>query len=373
MRSSLENRKYHAHLVSILCVFVVFMVLIYQVRSGGQTSRREEFERVAPFLNLPSLHLDNPLHKTLLRETLAVFQPGEPARNDSLTTLSQQYGAMDFAQLEALLRSGSGLTWAKFESLSKMFAVFILTYLIVMALTYYGVESLGTYRYIQDKRGQSALMVMLWHSLSIAAPLRERLKTIGMLLFRTGLSGLALMALFSPAYVLAYSFRSRFDTDTLFFMALLGTFSNGLLVTYAQKFFTFLTAEGRKGYVETAVVKNLHSDYQAFPLKQVLRIRKRFTGHVFQHIYLNARYQYLLTLKEQASFLITGLIIIEMALNIHGHLCYELLQNILNEQYDVALAILFGLFLIVKATEISVDLWKDRETRRYENRGTVNG
>lgn len=373
MRSSLENRKYHAHLVSILCVFVVFVVLISQVRSGGQTSRRAEFERVAPFLNLPSLHLDNPLHKTLLRETLAVFQPGEPARNDSLTTLSQQYGAMDFAQLEALLRSGSGLTWAKFESLSKMFAVFILTYLIVMALTFYGVESLGTYRYIQDKRGQSALMVMLWHSLSIAAPLRERLKTIGMLLFRTGLSGLALMALFSPAYVLAYSFRSRFDTDTLFFMALLGTFSNGLLVTYAQKFFTFLTAEGRKGYVETAVVKNLHSDYQAFPLKQVLRIRKRFTGHVFQHIYLNARYQYLLTLKEQASFLITGLIIIEMALNIHGHLCYELLQNILNEQYDVALAILFGLFLIVKATEISVDLWKDRETRRYENRGTVNG
>lgn len=373
MRSHMENRKYYAHLLSVLCVFVVFVALIYLVRSGGQASRRNEIQQVAPFLNLPSLHLDLPLHRTLLRESLAVFQPGDAARIDSLAVLSQRYGTMDIAQLEALLRSDLGLTWAKFDALSRMFAVFILTYLIVMGLTYYGVQSLGTYRYIQHKRGQSSLLFVFWRFLSMPAPLPERLTTGCVLLLRIGMTGLALMALFSPAYVLAYSFRSRFDTDSVFFMAVLGTLSNGLLITYAHKFYTFLTTEGRKGYVETAVVKNLESDYESFPVLQAFRIRKRFTGHVFQHIYLNAQYQYLLTLKEQASFLITGLIIIEMALNIHGRLCYELLQDILHEQYDVVLVILFGLFLIVKATEITVDLWKDHETNRYENRETVNG
>ncbi|SVC13362.1 uncharacterized protein METZ01_LOCUS266216, partial [marine metagenome] len=161
---------------------------------------------------------------------------------------------------------------------------------------------------------------------------------------------------------------TRFDTDTFVFMILLGAVSNGLLVMYAQKFYTFLVTESRKGYVQTAVVKNLNASFIELPLQIVLQFNKRFDNHILQHIYLNARYQYILTLKEQASFLITGLIIIEMALNIHGHLCYELLQNILFEQYDIVLVILLGLFLVVKATEILVDMWMGFETMKYENR-----
>ncbi len=57
-----------------------------------------------------------------------------------------------------------------------------------------------------------------------------------------------------------------------------------------------------------------------------------------------------------------------MALNIHGYLCYELLQNVLFKQYDVVLAILLGLFLVVKATGVMVDLWMDNEAVKYENR-----
>ena len=34
-----------------------------------------------------------------------------------------------------------------------------------------------------------------------------------------------------------------------------------------------------------------------------------------------------------------------MALDIHGYLCYELLRNLLYLTYDVALVIMFGLFL----------------------------
>ena len=57
-----------------------------------------------------------------------------------------------------------------------------------------------------------------------------------------------------------------------------------------------------------------------------------------------------------------------MALNIQGHLGYEMLQNILYRHYDVVASIVLGVFLIVKATELWADVWFHRETQRYENK-----
>jgi hypothetical protein len=185
-------------------------------------------------------------------------------------------------------------------------------------------------------------------------------------------AAIAHLVLFSPAYVIAYSIRTEFSTDTLPFMILLGVVSNGLLVTYANKFYTFLVAESRKGYVETALAKNLHGSYDrhapdGISLRAILRPGKRFGGHVFEHIFRNARYQYLATIKEQASFLITGLIIIEMALNIHGHLSYEMLRQMLYRNYAIVIAIVLGIFYAVKLTEIVTDWLVHRESLRYAN------
>ena len=120
-------------------------------------------------------------------------------------------------------------------------------------------------------------------------------------------------------------------------MVVLAVVSNGLLINYAHKFYTFLLTESRKGYVETAVVKGLNNSYDwnipgGINLRSLLRWRKNFPLHVLQQVYMNARFQYIPTMKQYASFLISGLVIIEMALNIQGHLCYELLQDILYYQ-----------------------------------------
>jgi hypothetical protein len=182
----------------------------------------------------------------------------------------------------------------------------------------------------------------------------------------------AYAVLFSPAYVIAYSIRTEFNTDSSFFMILLGVLSNGLLVMYTNKFYAFLVAENRKGYVENAWVKNLRTSY-SFSDKHglskgaVFRIRKQFSGHVFDHIFRNAQFQYLSTIKEQASFLITGLVIIEMALNIHGHLTYELLRQLLYRNYTLVAVIMLLIFYTVKMTEIVTDLTVNRESKRYEN------
>ena len=56
-----------------------------------------------------------------------------------------------------------------------------------------------------------------------------------------------------------------------------------------------------------------------------------------------------------------------MALNIHGHLSYELMQNLLYQKYQLVLVILFLVYLIVKATEILVDVIIFKLNKKYQN------
>lgn len=90
---------------------------------------------------------------------------------------------------------------------------------------------------------------------------------------------------------------------------------------------------------------------------------------MFDHIFSNAAHQYLPTIKEQASFLISGLIIIEMALNIHGHLSYEMLRQLLYRNYSIVAVIILFIFYTVKATEIVADYLVFRGNEKLENQG----
>ena len=56
-----------------------------------------------------------------------------------------------------------------------------------------------------------------------------------------------------------------------------------------------------------------------------------------------------------------------MALNIQGHLCYELMQNILYKNLAVVLIILLGIFAIVKITEIAIDYFIHRQQLKIDS------
>jgi hypothetical protein len=260
-----------------------------------------------------------------------------------------------------------------------MYLRFALVYAAVLGLTFYAAQSLALYRFVRLKQGRESYLAEFVQVLRTVnqqqSTARRGARSAQLLvpLVKAVVKGFAYAVLFSPAYVVGYAVKTGVDVDSLLLMVLLGVLSNGLLINYANKFYTLLVAESRKGYVETARVKNLSGEYAwnvpaGIAYRSLLILPRRFPGHVLQHIYLNARYQYLPALKEQASFLITGLIIIEMALNIQGHFCYELLQTILYRQYDIALAIVLGIFLLVKVTEILVDVRRHEEGLRYENR-----
>lgn len=368
------------HFLSIILVSAIFLILIFNFHASVQESREKQTAEIESFLALDFIDYNNPLHKSLLQETLDIYYPGKAERNDSLITAIETYRLAQIASLQQNTGLKTGLSGMKFLQLLGMYISFLLSYVLVLLLTYYGVQTLGVLKFVREKQGRSSYIAELFqylHQLALPENNPGNLQIIAHtinLLAKAVAKAILYLILFSPAYVVAYSFKTRFDTDTFFFMVLLGVVSNGLLITYTQKFYTFLVAESRKGYVQTAIVKNLNNSYarsgkNGISWAAIFRFPKTFKGHVFQHIFLNAHYQYLSTIKEQASFLITGLVIIEMALNIQGHLCYELLQNILYKKYDVALTIILGIFLVVKATEIFADYWKHREALKYSNDG----
>jgi hypothetical protein len=352
------------HIISILLFAILFVSIAVFIspppKSQSISNDSADF--------IPVIDPDEPLQKLILKESLELFYPAQQTRTDSILQ------AVAAGSQEIFLQSDDKtLTLKKIIQILWMYFKFILIYLIVLAITYYAAQSLAILKFIKMRQNRSSYLRLLINHFQTE---REIVKKLDFsLLFKAIIKGVIFFILFSPAYVIAYSFKTRFDTDSILFMIILGVISNGLLISYTQKFFTFLHAESRKGYVNTARVKNLKNNYSTLAqngitYRQIFALRKSFSGHVFEHIYKNAHFQYIASIKEQASYLISGLVIIEMALNIQGHLCYELLQNILYNNYNIVLLIVFLIFILLKLTEICIDYLKYRLARRYDNKVT---
>jgi len=364
------------HTVSVVLVASVLVGLVVLIGNREASREAARMKAMEPYRQLDFIDVGDPLERALLEETLDVFHPGREAANDSLVAAIREFRQEQFSNPR--YKSGveePGLSPVTFARLGGMYIRFIIVYIVVMVLSYRAAQSLAILRFVRMKQNMLSYFIEAYRR--IANPARHRrgaafhLQT-ALLVVLGFVKGVLVMILFAPAYVIAYSIRSGFDTDSYIFMIVLGVVSNGLLVYSANRFYTFLVSESRKGYVQTALVKNLNASYawgtpDGVPYRAILQPKGLLPSHVFQHIYLNTRYQYLPSLKEHASFLITGLIIIEMALNIQGHLGYELMQSILYTRYDVVVTIILGIFLLVKATEVTVDAWFHRESRKYEN------
>ena len=371
--------RFIEHLFSIMVITIILLSLLFWAEREKEDASAALSADMETLLNLPFVEFDRSFDKALLLDVLDLFEPGKQAEHELLLARIEQFRRDNLVRNMELAHIREGLSLNKLKQLAGMYIKFILIYALVMLLTYYGVQTFGLMRFVrkQQKRTSDLLsfFILLIHKpagKTIPEIFRHYGKAFASLL-KAFIKAAAFLILFSPAYVIAYSLKTEFNTDSILFMIILAVLSNGLLILYTHKFYTFLVTESRKGYVQTALVKNLEHTYQPKPgsvvaYKNLFKLRKRFDGHVLNHIFMNARFQYLSTVKEQASFLITGLIIIEMALNIHGHLNYEMLKQILYRNYDIVVVIILGIFYVVKGTEIISDLIIHRETLRYENR-----
>jgi hypothetical protein len=371
------QQKFKNHLISILFVGILFFVIHALFPTATRQEKYSDLALIQTYTELKFLDLHSPEDRLLLREALEIYDPQNPSRHDSLLTEIERYLTNRMLAAAGSRELAQGLDGDKFLSILIMLIKFTAIYILVLVVTYYGVETFAIYRFISDKSRSSYFKSISTtvQKLTDAHNFKTRGTYFIRMIGKTGrifLKALITLVLFAPAYVIAYSFKTRFDTDSLLFMIILAVISNGLLITYMQKYYTFLVSESGKGYVQTAIVKNLaaallFNQESGISLSSIFRFNKKFPGHIFDQIYENVRFQYLNTLKEQASFLITGLIIIEMALNIQGHLCYELMQNILYKNLAVVLVILFGIFLVVKLTQIAIDTIVFRQQQRIGN------
>ncbi len=369
--------KIKDHLVNLAIVSLLLIGAIVFFSAAKQTPQPSVPQPLREILEDPQFDLSNPLHRAFLKDSWQFFYPDSGSEAGSIIEHLENYQAGQLlAKAEAARKKK--LSFSALGSLTVMFFKFISAYLLVLAISYYGVQTLGLLRFIrwrQDRPGSWQRIILLRKGLqrpkSLPALWQQTLPFLEVL----GKSGAKLFGyavLFSPAYVIAYALKTGIKTDTFPFLVLLGVLSNGLLILYSQKFYTFLRDEHRKGYVETAIVKNLAQSYQfdqqnGIPWRSVFAWKKSFPGHVLEHIFMSAQIQYISTLKEQAAFIITSIAIIEMALNIQGYLSYTLLQNLLYDQYDLVFAILLGLFWLVKFTEIAADQLYLHFAKRYEN------
>lgn len=362
------------HISSILVVTLLFVMAVSILGGRPDEDRLARTAAVGPYLQIPGLDLSQASDRALLREAMNVARPDSVRAHEALLTAIQ-------AELQARFTDPTqktgvddrGLTGAALRRLGRMYLQFIIVYCVVLGLSFYASQTLALVRFIHFKQGRGSYLQEADEVLRGRSGSAVRVGRALRFLLAALLKGAAYALLFSPAYVIGYAVKTNVDMDSFLFMVVLGIISNGLVITNASAFTTLLMAESRKGYVDTALVKNLSGTYAwnvpgGLTLRSLLVLPRRFPGHVLDHIYLNAQHQYLPALKMQASFLITGLIIIEMALNIQGHLCYELLQTLLYKHYAQSAAIVFGIFLLVKLTEIAVDVYRHREGLRYDNR-----
>jgi hypothetical protein len=370
-------QKFASHTISILFIGLVFILIqTFVSSSDSNTSSRYEHS-LKRYTQLNFLDLTNPKDRILLREALDFFEPQHTLKHDTLLIEIESYLDKRLNQTARTKINTQNITTEKITEIVTMMFKFFVIYLLVLLVTYYGVETFAIYRFIRFQQGYSFLTRILKavDRINSSKTIIDKIKSIIRLsetIVKAVLKAIIYLTLFAPAYVIAYSFKPSFDTSSILLMVVLGVISNGLLATYTQKYFTFLVQESKKGYVQTAIVKNLHrsfrfTDKDGITPGSIFRIKKQFSGHIFDQIFENVRIQYLKTLKEQASFLISGLIIIEMALNIQGHLCYELMQQILYKNLAIVLIIIFGIFMIVKITEIVIDYIVQRHMRHIDN------
>lgn len=348
------------HVLSVVLVAAALVAAFFMMKGRRDNAEEEKSAAIRDYLAIPDFDYADPFERALLRDVMDFYYPGRESINEKTAAAVIAYKEKEFKGRVFSTDASQSLSLTRTGRVLVMYFKFLVIYLLVLALTYYGVQTMAVFRFARKKAAARVAPV--------GNGWRQRLPRYG----RNGVKFVLSMVLFSPAYTIAYSVRTEFNTDTVFFLVVLGVVSNGLLITYANKFYAFLVSESRKGYVETALAKNLDDCYAfgvpgGIALIDVFRPFKSFHGHVFGHIFRQARKQYLSTLKEQASFLITGLIIIEMALNIHNHLCYEMLQQLLYGNYDIVVLIILLLFLTVKGTEIASDIMIHRENMKYEN------
>jgi len=335
--------------LSVAGLFFLLWLLTSRLTSAPPAPRDEAGER---WLQDSLILWQDPVHQAIV-EDVWDLAGNDPDGEQFVRQMARRKSAETATEIDRL-RQQKSLISTDFSGFILRFLSFFLLFGGVLAISVWGAETLGLIRFIfknQQRQPGSA------HRLHPVAGF------------------LSLFVLFSPGYLIAYILRPVFPTDSALLIVALGVFTNGTLAVYSQKYLNLLSQEFEKGYILAARIRNVTDSFstgrnQPVSWKEIFGIRKNFHGHLLHHGLLNTRRQFRETVRELAAFTITSLIILEMALNIQGRYGYELLRQLLYGNLADVFVMMAGLFLMVKLTDVVIDLAAFRQDNRYLNQVT---
>jgi len=139
--------KLLVHLTSV--VFVTGILLALLATFGGKSATTHPVAEGTQDLSF--VDFSNPFQKALALDVMNIFFPG---RFDENSRIVSSAASVQNKTLREKLQGSSekqSLTWGRSGQLFEMFIKFLIVYAIVMLLTYYGVQTIGVWRFCRKK------------------------------------------------------------------------------------------------------------------------------------------------------------------------------------------------------------------------------
>jgi hypothetical protein len=139
------------NLISILFVGILFFIIhiIFPAETGEE--KYSDFSMIQKYTELEFLNLNSPEDRLLLREALEIYDPQNTSSHDSLLAeikrylTNRMYATADSRELSQVIDSD------KFVTILSMLIKFAAIYILVLLVTYYGVETFAVYRFVRDQ------------------------------------------------------------------------------------------------------------------------------------------------------------------------------------------------------------------------------
>ncbi len=371
------NNKIKSKILRHVAGLLIFgsLLLLSAFFSINKTDVTEKYKDVISLFNQSGLDINSNYDREIFKDATTNFFNHEKKQSTQLINKLNEFVDRQFTEKE--LKTGSEKEYLSGEivvSLLWKFFKFIFVFSIVEALILFLAERFAILKFYLEKRNGNRFINQIKEYFENRklrfVKGKINFKRLTYLSFLALVKFLAYFVFFSPVYVIAYILKYNSENITFVWIILFGVFTNGVLISGINKFYNLLIAESKKGYVETARVKGLQmfaeEETKSF-VSSLLKIKLNFGETILSQIYESAHLQFVSSFKEISRFVITGLIIIGMALNVQTGLFYEMLRSFLYSEYDILLFILFLIFTAVKITDIIFEIYSHKLNGKYEN------
>ncbi len=367
---ALCKNEIRRHFVNLAIFLAIFFALIYAVKTNKSEPVYASIEKLFAETGLsPTDELD----RAVFRDVVSNFYEKSKAEK----ILSDFDAYLTEVATKREYKTGNdvrNLDFAFAFQLTLKGLKFFGYFAVIGFLLFYLSESFGLLKLklkaLRKDKIHQELVLRLKTLKNRAAPRKKERKQILGLTLALLVKTAAYFVLFSPVYLVAYVFKFNYENVTFIAYVFLAAFTNGTLAASVNKFYRLLESEKSKGYVETAKIKGLKAGFgknDGVTLARIFAPQKYFGEHILKIIYENAHRQFIASFKEIARFLITGMIIIELSLNMQNGIFYEMLQSLMNREFDVALFIFALVFTVIKLSETATEFVYCKINRRYEN------